>query len=171
MSKGLTLAKKEYTGLATKKIAIITAQWNEQVTFVLRDKALATLEENGIPPANIVQHLVPGTYELTTASKWLASRFDIDAVIALGCVIQGETRHFDFICQAVAQGLMQVSLLSGKPVIFGVLTTDTLEQALARAGGSHGHKGQEAALSALEMLELQEAIVSKPITTIGFSRT
>jgi len=95
---------------------------------------------------------VAGSYELPLASQWLAQRIDIDAVIVLGCIIQGETRHFEFIAQAVAKGIMDVNLKFGKPIIFGVLTTDTLQQALERAGGKHGNKGDEAAITAIKML-------------------
>ena len=95
---------------------------------------------------------VPGSFELTLGAQWLAELKEIDAVICLGCVIQGETRHFDFICDAVAHGITNVGLKFNKPVIFGVLTPDTLQQALDRAGGKHGNKGDEAAITAIKML-------------------
>lgn len=137
-----------------KKIGIVTAEWNEEVTFALRDGAIKTLTENGIPEKNIVQILVPGSFELSYGSQVLAAREDMDAVIAIGCVIQGETKHNDYINNAVAHGLTQVSLKYNKPVIFGVLTPNTMEQALDRAGGKYGNKGDEAAYTALKMLEL-----------------
>ncbi|NDE61486.1 MAG: 6,7-dimethyl-8-ribityllumazine synthase, partial [Cyclobacteriaceae bacterium] len=93
-----------------------------------------------------------GSFELSLGAQWCAQDKEIDAVICLGCVIQGETRHFDFICQAVAQGLTQVSLTYNKPVIFGVLTPNTQQQALDRAGGKYGNKGDEAAITAIKML-------------------
>ena len=96
--------------------------------------------------------MVPGSFELTLAAQWMAEKKDIDAVICLGCVIQGETRHFEFICQAVAQGITNVGLKFNKPVIFGVLTPDTKQQAIDRAGGKHGNKGDEAAITAIKML-------------------
>jgi 6,7-dimethyl-8-ribityllumazine synthase len=171
MSKGLTLPETDYSSLEGKRIAIVTARWNQEITFALRDGAAQTLAQYGISADHIEQHYVPGTFELPTACKWLAERVDIDAIIALGCVIQGETRHFEFICQAVAQGITQIAMLSGKPIIFGVLTTDTEEQAHARAGGDHGHKGIEAAQTALEMLRLRDEIRNhRPKVAIGFTR-
>lgn len=97
---------------------------------------------------------VPGSYELISGADILLRNKDFDAVICLGCVIQGETRHFDFICDAVANGVANASLKYGKPVIFGVLTTDNLQQALDRAGGIHGNKGEEAAITAIQMAHI-----------------
>jgi 6,7-dimethyl-8-ribityllumazine synthase len=171
MGKGLTITTQDYTSIRDKRIAIVTAEWNEGITMALRDGAVAILKANGWDDAHVELEYVPGAYELTTGSKWMAERADIDAVIAFGCVIQGETRHFDFICQAVATGLSQIALVSNKPVIFGVLTTDTYEQAEARAGGSVGHKGEEAAYTVLKMLALQDHLRKKrPETSIGFKR-
>jgi 6,7-dimethyl-8-ribityllumazine synthase len=171
MKKGLASASPDYSSLKGKRVAILSTQWNWAVTEPLLLGAKAVLQEAGLPSESVEEHIVPGAYELPTASKWLAERIDIDAVVALGCIIQGETRHFEFISQAVAQGLSQVGVISGKPVIFGVLTTDTIEQALARAGGEHGHKGREAADAALQMLLLKEQIRNRrPSTPIGFSR-
>jgi 6,7-dimethyl-8-ribityllumazine synthase len=102
---------------------------------------------------NIVRKNVPGTFELTIGALWMAEKKEIHAVICLGCVIQGETPHFDYICQAVAYGITEVSLKTKKPAIFGVLTTLNNKQALERAGGKYGNKGEEAALTALKMLE------------------
>ena len=101
---------------------------------------------------HILRKQVPGSFELTLGAQWCAQQKEIDAVICLGCVIKGETRHFDFICDAVAQGITQVNLTYNKPVIFGVLTTQTQQQALDRAGGKHGNKGDEAAITAIKML-------------------
>ena len=107
--------------------------------------------KSGIDPESIVEWDVPGTYELIYAANKLA--FDgCDAIICLGCVIQGETRHFDFICDAVANGIANVSIKHNKPVAFGVLTTDNQQQALERSGGKHGHKGEEAAATVLRLL-------------------
>lgn len=171
MGKGLKIEAKDYKALTGKRIAVVTAEWNDEITFALRDGALATLKSLGWPEEHIHQYLVPGAFELTTGSKWMVERADIDAVIALGCVIQGETRHFDFICDAVAQGLTNLSLVSGKPVIFGVLTTDTFEQAKARSGGSVGNKGVEAAWTAIKMLELREELRKESrAASIGFTR-
>lgn len=139
-------------------IGIAVAEWNREITFALRDGAIAFLLEKGVKEKNIHVKVVPGAYELPQAAIWLAQRKDIDAVITLGCVIQGETRHFDFICDACAHGVMQVGLQTGKPSIFGVLTTDNEKQAKERAGGKHGNKGVEAAETALKMLLLKEQI-------------
>ncbi len=136
------------------RIGIIYAEWNPEITTAMRDGAMKTLEEHGVKSNNITLLPVPGTYELSCAANWLTQRDDIDAVICIGCVIQGETRHFEFICQAVSQGLTNVSLKTGKPVIFSVLTCDTMQQALDRAGGKHGNKGVEGAVTALKMCAL-----------------
>ncbi len=143
---------KSSVNLKTKKFGIIVSEWNEEVTEALYEGALQTLIENGASRENIIRKNVPGSYELSLGAQFLAQRDDIDAVICLGCVIQGETRHFEFICQSVAQGIKDVGLKYNKPVIFGVLTTDNTQQALDRAGGKHGNKGDEAAYSAIKML-------------------
>jgi 6,7-dimethyl-8-ribityllumazine synthase len=133
---------------------LVVSEWNPQVTEALASGALATLHEAGIPEKNILRVNVPGSFELPIGAQHLIESFAPDAVICLGCVIQGETRHFEFICQAVANGITRVSLDYGKPVIFGVLTTDTMQQALDRAGGKHGNKGVEAAATAIRMADL-----------------
>lgn len=134
------------------KIGIVTALWNSEVTSKLKAGAKATLLSSGISENQIVEWDVPGSYELIYAANNLANR-GFDAVICLGVVIQGETRHFDFICDAVANGIANVSIKHNIPVAFGVLTTDNQEQALARSGGSHGHKGEEAAWTVLKLLK------------------
>lgn len=134
------------------KFGIVVAEWNEQVTESLYSGAYQTLTGAGVSRDHIERMNVPGTFELSLGGQWMAERKDIDAVICLGCVIQGETRHFDFICDAVANGITNVSLKYNKPVIFGVLTPDTMKQALDRAGGKHGNKGDEAAATAIKML-------------------
>ena len=137
------------------RFAIVVAEWNEQVTEALYSGAYQTLLDAGADRERIERVNVPGTFELSLGGQWMAERGDIDAVICLGCVIQGETRHFDFICDAVANGITNVNLKYNKPVIFGVLTTDNMKQALDRAGGKHGNKGDEAAATALKMLEVR----------------
>src|SRR5882757_5593234 len=108
----------------------------------------------GVKRQNILRTNVPGSFELPLAAQWMAKKKDMDAVICLGAVIQGETPHFDYICQAVAHGIMTVNLSSGKPVAFGVLTTLNKQQAIDRAGGKYGNKGEEAALTVLKLLEV-----------------
>jgi 6,7-dimethyl-8-ribityllumazine synthase len=137
-----------------KRFAIIVSEWNTEVTGALYTGAFDTLLKHGVQENHIVSAQVPGSFELSLGAQKFAQREDIDAVICLGCVIQGETRHFDFICQAVADGVTNVSLKYNKPIIFGVLTPNTQEQAMDRAGGKHGNKGDEAAITAIKMLAL-----------------
>jgi len=134
-------------------IGIIVAEWNAGITGALYSGALQSLINNGVPEQNIIKHDVPGTFELTLGAQLMAENYALDAIIALGCVIQGETPHFDYICQAVSQGITRVALDNSIPVIFGVLTTNTLEQAQDRAGGKHGNKGVEAAVTAIKMVD------------------
>lgn len=138
--------------VSKKRFAVVVSEWNEEVTESLYSGVYQTLLQHGVKPEHILRKQVPGSFELSLGAQWCAQQDQIDAVICLGCVIQGETRHFDFICDAVAQGITQVNLTYNKPVIFGVLTTQTQQQALDRAGGKHGNKGDEAAITAIKML-------------------
>lgn len=140
--------------ISSKKFAVVVAEWNEEITEALAEGAANTLLKYGAKTENIVKATVPGSYELSFGSQVFAQKPEIDAVIAIGCVIQGETKHNDYINNAVAQGLTQVSLKYNKPVVFGVLTPNTYQQALDRAGGKHGNKGDEAAITAIKMLGL-----------------
>lgn len=144
--------------LSSKKLVVVVSEWNEEVTESLYSGAVETLLQYGTQKENIVRYDVPGTYELSMAAQWAAQKDDVDAVICIGCVVQGETKHFDFICEAVAQGITNVSLKYDKPVIFGVLTPNTQQQALDRAGGKYGNKGDEAAMAAIKMIGLKENI-------------
>ena len=137
--------------LSGKKIAIITAEWNPEITFSMRDAACGFLRE--YDPDEILLSEVPGSFELVNAASRLLK--ECDGIIVIGCVIQGETPHFTFISQAVANGIANLNIDPGKPVIFGVLTTDTMEQAKERAGGKHGNKGIEAAAALVKMLNLK----------------
>ena len=134
------------------KFGIVVSEWNEEITEAMYEGTISTLLSMGAERANILRRDVPGSFELSLGAQHLASQPEIDAVICIGCVIQGETKHFDFICDAVANGLTNVSLKFNKPVIFGVLTPNNLQQALDRAGGKHGNKGDEAAATAVKML-------------------
>jgi 6,7-dimethyl-8-ribityllumazine synthase len=145
-------AGKSKLNLASKKFAIVVAKWNEEITEALYEGAYSGLITLGAKKANITRVDVPGSYELPLAAQRMAKQKDVAAVICLGCVIQGETPHFDYICQAVANGIMRVNLDSGKPVAFGVLTTLDKKQAVDRAGGKFGNKGEEAAVTVVEML-------------------
>lgn len=144
---------KDYT------IGIVVAEWNSDITNALAQGAYDTLIQYDVQPANIKLIHVPGSFELTSgADMLLGSDNTIDAVICIGCVIQGETRHFDFICEAVSQGVTNVSLKRERPVIFSLLTTNNMQQALDRAGGRHGNKGVEGAVTALKMVALQRQL-------------
>ena len=136
------------------QFGIVVASWNVEVTGKLYQGAFESLIKHGVEEENIISVDVAGSYELISGADLLLSHKKIDAVICLGCVIQGETRHFDFICNAVANGIAQVGIKHTKPVIFGVLTTDNQQQALERAGGKHGNKGDEAAITAIKMAQL-----------------
>lgn len=140
--------------ISEKKFVLVVAEWNEEVTGALAQGAWDTLLKYGAKSSNILRVSVPGSYELSFGAQVYAQKSEVDAVIAIGCVIQGETKHNDYINHAVAQGLTNVSLKYNKPVIFGVLTPNTQQQALDRAGGIHGNKGDEAAITAIKMLAL-----------------
>ncbi len=137
---------------------IVVAEWNAEITNALYQGAYNSLIANGALADNIFSYTVPGSFELTSGADLLLQTGKLDAVICLGCVIQGETRHFDFICAAVANGVSNVAIKYAKPVIFGVLTTDNQQQAIDRAGGKHGNKGDEAAITAIKMAALAETL-------------
>lgn len=137
------------------RFGIVVSDWNHQVTHSLLRGAKETLMKHGATENNIIVRHVPGSFELTLGAQFLAEYDDLDAVICLGCVIQGETPHFTFICQSVTQGITQLNLEYNIPFIFGVLTTLNLEQAIERSGGKHGNKGDEAAVTAIKMAALQ----------------
>jgi 6,7-dimethyl-8-ribityllumazine synthase len=149
-----SVSSKSKIKLGSKKIAIVVAEWNEEITESLYEGAVDGLVTGGVLKKNIIRINVPGSFELTLGAQRAAQQKDVAAVICLGCVIQGDTPHFDYICQAVAYGITEVNLKFNKPVIFGVLTTLNQKQALERAGGKLGNKGEEAAATALSMLTL-----------------
>lgn len=137
-------------------VGIVVSEWNNQITWAMRDAAIDYLKLKGVLDENIIVESVPGSFELPLAAQWLSQ--NCNAVIVIGCVIQGETRHFDFICQACANGIMDLNLKSNIPIVFGVLTTQNLQQAIDRSGGKHGNKGIEAAETALKMLALHNKL-------------
>ena len=141
-------------GPVTARFAILVARFNSAIVEGLLDGAVDTLKRHGVSEDNILVVRVPGAYELPVVAKKVASRSDIDAVIALGAVIRGATAHFDYVAGPCANGLSTVALETGKPVAFGVLTTDTIEQAVERAGTKAGNKGVDVAMTALEMVSL-----------------
>ena len=137
------------------RVGIVVSDWNREVTGALLEGSVNTLRKHGATEENIVIKHVPGSFELTLGAQLLAEYDDLDAVICLGCVIQGETPHFTFICQSVTQGITQLNLEYNIPFVFGVLTTLNLQQAVDRSGGKHGNKGDEAAVTAIKMAALQ----------------
>jgi 6,7-dimethyl-8-ribityllumazine synthase len=142
---------------ANYKFGLVVSEWNHEITNALKEGAIKTLLQYGALKENIINRAVPGSFELTLGAQYLAEFTDVDAIICLGCVIQGETRHFDFICDAVAKGITDLNSTYNLPVIFGVLTPDTQQQAIDRAGGKHGNKGDEAAITAIKMLALRDS--------------
>ena len=129
-------------------------EWNKNITERLFKGAMDGLLNCGCEESNIIRKNVPGSFEIPLAAQFFFESTDVDAVICLGSVIQGETKHFDYVCQGTSLGIKDVSLKYNKPVIFGVLTDNTMQQAIDRSGGKHGNKGTEAAISAIKMVNL-----------------
>ena len=142
------------------KFGIVVSEWNEEVTAALLQGAIDTLVKHGTNRDQIHVMTVPGSFELTYGGRIIAEKHDPDAVIVLGCVIQGDTRHFDFICQGVTHGITELNLDYDIPFIYGVLTTENQQQALDRCGGKHGNKGDEAAFTAIKMIGLKAGVNS-----------
>ena len=140
------------------RFAIVVAEWNINITSNLLKGAYDTLIKHGAQKKNISVKYVPGSFELAVAAQTILEKIEVDAVICLGSVIQGDTKHFDFVCQATALGIKDVSLMYNTPVIFGVLTDNTLQQAIDRSGGKHGNKGDEAAITAIKMVQFQKEV-------------
>jgi 6,7-dimethyl-8-ribityllumazine synthase len=149
------------------KIGVVVSEWNKNVTDKLFEGCKETLLKAGIETLNIKTLMVPGAYELPFGAKMLVSECAPDAIVCIGCVIKGETSHNEYINHAVAQGLTQLSLFANTPIIFSVLTPDTMEQALDRAGGKQGNKGVEAAATALKMIHLKQSLKQQK-KQIGF---
>lgn len=138
------------------KIGIVVSEWNEEVTGALLDGAFNTLLKHGVNKEDIIVRFVPGSFELVYGSAAMIEDTDVDAVIAIGCVIRGDTPHFDYICQGTTQGLAELNRLAEVPVIYGLLTCNTMQQALDRCGGALGNKGDECAITALKMIKFRE---------------
>lgn len=154
--KNLSAYNKANLGdAASFNIGIVVAAWNAEITENLFRGAYDTLVENGVPTHQITRQTVPGAVELTYGAAQLCKTNRFDAVIVIGCVIQGETRHFDFVCESVAQGTTHLNASQNTPVIFCVLTDNTLQQSIDRSGGKHGNKGVEAAIAAIEMAAIK----------------
>lgn len=141
------------------RIGLVVSEWNDQITEGLSQGAINTLLDCGVIAANIVKWNVPGSFELIYGCKRMTQKAPgFDAIIAIGSVIQGETKHFDFVCEGVTQGIKDLNLQGDVPVIFCVLTDNTLQQSIDRSGGKHGNKGVEAAIAALKMAQLRKEI-------------
>lgn len=140
------------------KFGIVVAEWNYKITSALAQGAVNTLLKHGAKDENIIVKHVPGSFELTLGGQFFAEYTDVDAILLLGSVIQGETRHFDFICHGVTEGAIKLNTTYNLPVIFGVLTTENEQQAIDRAGGVLGNKGDEAAVTAIKMVALQNSM-------------
>ncbi len=154
-NKNLSQYNKEtLPNVIAKRFGIITSEWNETITEGMRKGAVETLLDCGVLSENIIQWNVPGSFELVNGAKKMLSKEQIDAIIVIGCVIQGETKHFDFVCQGVTQGVAYLNATQNIPVIFCVLTDNNLQQSLDRSGGKHGNKGIEAAVAAIKMVNL-----------------
>lgn len=136
------------------RFGIVVSEWNPKITEGLYNGAIEALMDCGAVSSNIVRSNVPGSFELTFGCKKMIEKGGFDAVIAIGSVIQGETKHFDFVCSATAQGIMDLNVQTNVPVIFCVLTDNTLQQSIDRSGGKHGNKGAEAAIAAIKMAAL-----------------
>ncbi len=149
------------------KFGIVVSEWNPEITHALYEACYDTLIRHGADPDDLHVIQVPGSFELTSGAKLLIANRKVDAVICLGCVIQGETRHNEYINQAIATGLTNLGMATNRPCIFGVLTPNSMEQAKDRAGGKHGNKGTEAAVTAIRMAALYKEI-SQNEKRIGF---
>jgi len=154
--------------VSDKSIGIVWSKWNEEITKALKDGCIDTLKSHGIKDDGLILVEVPGAFELPYGAKLLLGQQNVDAVICIGCVIKGETKHDEYINKAVAQSISMLSLTASKPVIYGVLTPNDKQQALDRAGGKYGNKGDEAAITAIEMIHLSEQL-PKTKQSIGFN--
>jgi 6,7-dimethyl-8-ribityllumazine synthase len=137
------------------RFGIVVSDWNSEITLSLLSGAVETLSRHGADKTNILIKHVPGSFELTLGAQLMAENEDVDAIICIGCVIKGETPHFTYICQSVTMGITQLNMDYNIPFIFGILTTNNIQQAKDRSGGIHGNKGDEAAITAIKMAALQ----------------
>jgi len=159
--------KNSIPNASNMRFGIVVSEWNEKITNGLLEGAISALKDNGATDDNIVIKYMPGSFELALGAQYLLEHLNIDGVVALGSVIQGETKHFDFVCHGVTQGIMDVSLKYNKPVIFGVLTDNTMQQAIDRSGGKHGNKGIECAIACIKMIATKKEL-SAPKKKVGF---
>ncbi|MDE7465808.1 MAG: 6,7-dimethyl-8-ribityllumazine synthase [Muribaculaceae bacterium] len=158
-TNGDKLEIPEVKDAASFRCAIFTAEWNPTVTYALRDGALDVLKSAGVKEEHIISETVPGTVELVNIAAFAQHQLcDLDAIIVIGCVIRGETPHFDYVCQIAAEGTARLNSSGDTPVIFGVLTVNNEQEALDRAGGRLGNKGAEAAVAAIKMANLRKLL-------------
>lgn len=155
-SENKTLLTFSNLQVPTSQVVIVYTEWNEPIINELKKGAESILSL--FPQIRVTSHAVPGCFEIPFAAKMLASKEEVKGIIALGCVIKGETPHFDYVSKAVTDGILQLNLSLDIPVVFGVLTVNTEEQAWDRLGGKHGHKGEEAAITCLKMMDLSEKL-------------
>ncbi len=141
------------------RFGIVVSEWNEKITTGLLNGALAALKENGAKEENIIVQFVPGSFELPLGAQHLFEAKDVDGVVCLGSVVQGETKHFDFVCHGTTQGIMDVSLKHDRPVIFGLLTDNTMQQAIDRSGGKFGNKGIDCAIACIKMIDAKKQLI------------
>jgi len=150
--------KKNLSNGADYKIGIVVSEWNEAITNKLMKGAIDTFKENGVSEKNMSIESVPGAFELPMGAQTLLESQKLDGVITIGTVIQGETKHFDYVCSGATQGIMTVMLNYNTPISFCVLTDNNMQQSIDRAGGKHGNKGIECAVSLLKMIQLQRSL-------------
>ncbi|WP_101690241.1 6,7-dimethyl-8-ribityllumazine synthase [Dysgonomonas massiliensis] len=143
------------------RVGIVVSEWNPEITGAMLNGACELLLKHGVEKENILVDYVPGSFELTFGAKHLAENKEVDAVIILGCVVRGDTPHFDYVCEGVTQGITDLNIRYDIPFIFGLLTTDNMQQALDRAGGVHGNKGDECAIVALKMIDFYRRNLSE----------
>ncbi len=150
-------SKEDVPNGADFKVGIVVSEWNDSITSNLLAGAKKALLENGVPEENILIRWVPGAFELPLGCQMMLDNTDVDGIIAIGVVIQGETRHFDFVCQGATEGIMQVNLEYNSPVSFCLLTDNTIQQSIDRSGGIHGNKGTECAIACMKMIALKKS--------------
>lgn len=139
------------------KVGIVVSEWNDSITLNLLAGAKQALLENGVQEKNIMVRFVPGAFELPLGAQLMLDNTDVDGVIVIGVVIQGETKHFDFVCQGATQGIMHLNLEYNSPVAFCLLTDNNIQQSIDRSGGKHGNKGVECAIACMKMIHLKKS--------------
>ena len=159
--------KNQLPNASAFRFGIVVSEWNDRITNGLFDGAEAALLDCGVLPENIIRWNVPGSFELIYGSKKMIETQNVDCVITIGCVIKGETMHFEFVCEGVTQGIKDLNIKSDVPVIFCLLTDNNEQQSIDRSGGIHGNKGTEAAIAAIKMADLRKKANNKN-TSIGF---